>query len=427
MPLLDGLDELELERQEGCVRAINQFLEQPYSPKHLIVCSRQDEYELCNIQLQLNGAVRLQPLTYAQIYDHLIAVGRSELWQSIKNEPELLKLVKTPLLLSIIILAYEGVSLEEWQKRNSSEARRQYLFDVYIERMLKREIKHQWYFKGKQPSPEQTKHWLVWLANRLKDESQTELLIERMQPNWLQTPVQKRIYRVGIGLIGGLIIGLISGLFAKLIPDLQEAGLIIGLISGVISGLILGFWQKIQPVETVTLNWSGIKVRSGLIMGLLFALLLGLIIGLTLSLIHASTVGLTQGLLLSLRTALLFCLFDGLSGALIGGLSGPDIEKRTVPNQGIWRSAANTGIFALVGGLIFLPFGVLIGAIVPGIACIQHFMLRLILWRHGYIPWNYARFLNYATERVLLQRVGGRYRFIHDLLREHFAQMPCNS
>jgi hypothetical protein len=48
---------------------------------------------------------------------------------------------------------------------------------------------------------------------------------------------------------------------------------------------------------------------------------------------------------------------------------------------------------------------------VGGEACIRHFFLRLILCLRGYIPWNYARFLNYATDRLLLQRVGGRYRF----------------
>jgi hypothetical protein len=44
------------------------------------------------------------------------------------------------------------------------------------------------------------------------------------------------------------------------------------------------------------------------------------------------------------------------------------------------------------------------------------------LWWYGYIPWNYARFLDYATERIFLQKVGG-YIFIHRLLLEHFAQM----
>jgi len=36
-------------------------------------------------------------------------------------------------------------------------------------------------------------------------------------------------------------------------------------------------------------------------------------------------------------------------------------------------------------------------------------------------PWRYVRFLNYATNQLLLQRVGGRYRFLHVLLRDHFA------
>jgi hypothetical protein len=61
--------------------------------------------------------------------------------------------------------------------------------------------------------------------------------------------------------------------------------------------------------------------------------------------------------------------------------------------------------------------------LVPGAACIQHFVLRSILWCRGVAPWNYPNFLNYATERMLLQRVGGRYRFIHELLQEHFATM----
>jgi hypothetical protein len=66
---------------------------------------------------------------------------------------------------------------------------------------------------------------------------------------------------------------------------------------------------------------------------------------------------------------------------------------------------------------------VLIGGLAKGgDACIQHFVLRLILYCNGYIPWNYARFLDYATDRLFLQRVGGGYRFMHDLLRLHFAQ-----
>ncbi|MCS6791318.1 MAG: hypothetical protein N3E45_08035 [Oscillatoriaceae bacterium SKW80] len=45
-------------------------------------------------------------------------------------------------------------------------------------------------------------------------------------------------------------------------------------------------------------------------------------------------------------------------------------------------------------------------------ACIQHFILRLILYLQGYNPWNLARFLDLAAEYNFLQKVGGGYIFI---------------
>jgi hypothetical protein len=66
----------------------------------------------------------------------------------------------------------------------------------------------------------------------------------------------------------------------------------------------------------------------------------------------------------------------------------------------------------------------IIGLIIGLDAVIQHISLRLVLYRNGYIPWNYAKFLDHAAKHRFIQRVGGRYRFMHDLLRKHFAQMP---
>lgn len=68
-----------------------------------------------------------------------------------------------------------------------------------------------------------------------------------------------------------------------------------------------------------------------------------------------------------------------------------------------------------------LLFGLLIAIPRSGTPAIKHFVLRVILWANGYAPWNYAKFLNYCTNRLFLQRVGGGYRFMHDLLRQHFA------
>jgi len=46
----------------------------------------------------------------------------------------------------------------------------------------------------------------------------------------------------------------------------------------------------------------------------------------------------------------------------------------------------------------------------------------IVLWAGGAAPWRFIRFLHFATERRVLQQVGGRYRFIHVSLRDHLAE-----
>ena len=40
--------------------------------------------------------------------------------------------------------------------------------------------------------------------------------------------------------------------------------------------------------------------------------------------------------------------------------------------------------------------------------------------------WNYAHFLNYTTDCLFMQKVGGGYIFVHRMLMEHFAQMKLD-
>jgi hypothetical protein len=707
--LLDGLDELEPTGQEGCVQAINEFQEL-YRPQSLVVCCRQAEYQNLNTKLNLNGAISLQPLTNDQIRDHLASVEFSDLWKSIEADPELLELARSPLLLSMMMLVYEGKSIEEWQEVGSTLVRRRYLFNLYIERMLSRERKSETYRE------EKTLRWLTWLARRLKEQGQPEFLIEKLQPTWLQSLTQKWLYRLTVLMIVGVIFGLYKllemlllefipsgGFFAALTDFAQkesgghgsQVSLGFTVIMGLIAGFVIALMQNIRPIET--LRWSATRARNGLVLGLRrwsmvglkYGAVVGLVVGSIQGLILAASlngpwnklgeiIGVIPGLIagvLTLRVAMssdwrtrrlhrdwlavgavdalisgllvglsiitgvdwpnglsfgvaaglsvaifvklrhqmnnppLFRMTDallvgligwlismlldwlagaistpdvlgkgsfggrmqiwlhawlgmattagfvaalitrpsgkskpvsteqwaptevgrllalkwrrwlivgviagsiwgliawvligldqlrifiligaslaymglalfavlsfsvvgvlggsalgavsvailgGLIGALKQGLTGPDIERRTVPNQGIRQSAVNVGLFALIGGLslgavwgmlngvaavalvgvaplgwewlgivlIYVLFFAFLSALVPGAACIQHFALRFILWCRGVAPWNYARFLNYATERMLLQRVGGRYWFMHDLLRDHFA------
>lgn len=79
-------------------------------------------------------------------------------------------------------------------------------------------------------------------------------------------------------------------------------------------------------------------------------------------------------------------------------------------------------IFGIIGGAIAALIGVIIGAFIaiPGLT---RLMLRVVLCSYGNMPWNYRRFLDYAAERLFLQKVGDRYQFIHEILQKHFASM----
>jgi predicted NACHT family NTPase len=138
LPLLDGLDEVQPAHQAECVQAINRLSENRLL--RLVVCSRREEYETYPTQLQLNGAICLQDLTNEQIQNYLGEVNRSELWQMLQDDAALLELIRKPLFLSITVLSYGAISLEQWQRSTSTELRLKLLFDAYWEAMITRQL-----------------------------------------------------------------------------------------------------------------------------------------------------------------------------------------------------------------------------------------------------------------------------------------------
>jgi len=423
--LLDGLDEVSSKRRIACVTALNQFIEK-YGQTEIVVCSRIKDYEAMAIRLRLQAAIYLQPLTWEQIQEYLLNVGIevAALSNAISTDEGLQELVKSPLMLSIITLAYQGISLAELPKNNQTELHK-HLFNAYIERMFNRKGFSNLY------SQTQAKRWLIRLAKQMVSESQTVFLIERMQPTWLEKRSQKSMY-----LIGVLIIYFLSGaiIFKIFLPIKQ---LIFVLIVGWMWWIILGI-NQINPVEI--LKWSGKKARNNLILGVSLGLIIGVISRTIFALVFE-----TKGQFFhpwtqhSIILGLGWGLSAGLTFGLIRGFIGSGIATVTVPNQGIWNSAKNAVLLAIIGvfcmrlirtllntssilwELIGLCFGLVAGG---GEVCVKHLVLRFVLYCNGYIPWNYARFLDYCTQLIFLQKVGGGYIFVHRLLLEHLAQMP---
>ena len=435
LPMLDGLDEVKSEYQESCIAAINHWLQGDLRPPSVVVCSRKEEYANYQTQLNLNGAILLQLLTDEQIQSYLSEVSRTELWQLLQQDTELLELVRTPLLLSITILSYAELSLQQWQEMISTKERIKLLLDAYIRAMFSRQFQSRAYRSLKQPSINQTQQWLTFLALQMQHSSQTEFLIEKIQLSMYLSDKQLGLY----GLIFGLIFGLICSLLDMRFSLRSIYNLIIGFFVGI------GVWgsvnTEIKLVETI--NWSFKVTRKSardiLISMLVGAIVFGLFFSLS-NLINGLIGGLIGGLIIGLIVWLIIGLRDGISVS--------EVKIKRFPNQGIWKSMSyaffmaviSCLIFGLIGGLFIgkflgilpgLIFGLTGGLVVGfgfglnfgGAACIQHFTTRLILFFNKYIPWNYARFLNYCTDLLFLQRVGGHYRFIHRLLQEHFAEM----
>ena len=498
IPLLDGLDELAPARQSLAVERINQFLQPSSWSSFLVVCSRTEEFERTATKLGLNDSIILQPFNNGQIQNYILQTEGEQLWDSIKDDPSFMDLAQTPLFLTIIVISCEKISFYQWQKLESASERLRYLFDAYIERMLSRE------YKGKQPIPDKTRHWLGWLADQL-EQKQREFLIERMQPTWLPTNAQKVIYN----LVFRLILGLISGLAMILhfgthitndLPELISlvipsaiSGLITGLSSYYIPGLVSGLifmltialvvsksilkevpdlpelFTLLSPLLIDGMSWGVYlhlvrpeigfidNIKWSWLQGQKFSFygLVGGVIYVLIRLIFAKRNYVVNGYHFIVYELLIFWLLTGLVGAI--AIISPEKTETINPNQGILKAAKSASIlfaiFFLTGTLIALPyyledgihkvistglavglFAVVVSGRPPGVASgrppvflglvvIQHFSLRVVLWFSGYIPWNYARFLDYATDRLFLQRVGGGYQFIHRLLQEHFAQM----
>jgi len=191
---------------------------------------------------------------------------------------------------------------------------------------------------------------------------------------------------------------------------------------------------------------------TGSMIGVIFGLVFGAIVGLVI--VPTSGLNVDKEYLYVLLSCLIFAVVLGVVFGIIRGIAKGiervDLIAQTVPNQGI-RQAINNSLIGIVVGLaigvlisfvlsvlfnatelsLWLPFGLSLDSVIGlflaiilgGYAVLNHYTLRFILFRGKYMPWRYVKFLDFATERVFLYRVGGGYIFVHRLLMEHFAAM----
>ena len=425
LPLLDGLDEVAAEHRNACVERINEYRNQHFLP--MAVCSRTKEYESLSRRLRLPAAVVVQPLTRAEVEEYLERGGNhlAGVRAAVAGDETLWELLDTPLMLSIAMLAYQGVGDPGTPAGGSIGHRRQNLFARYVDTMFDRRTKETRYGR------EQTQRWLGWLATSMTRLGQSVFQLESLGRDWLRTPFQQALLGRGTGLVSGLLGGLIVALSVSLSLGRTAGpmvglgvGLDLGLMVGLGVGLIVGRFGA-KPVDTLRWSWPT-SPRSYWGLGLM-VLGMGMFAGGA-----GFGVGLGIGLMMLLDKRLVVA----------------QVDVRALPNDGTWRSGRNSlggGLLVGLGGGLVVGLGL---AVRVGLACglaiglscglaiglfnashrggaffLRHWVIRLLLWRSGYAPFQYVRFLDYAMERVFLRKVGGGYIFTHRMLMEYFASL----
>jgi hypothetical protein len=320
--LLDGLDEVRAERRAACVEAINQFVLETGIPG-IAVCCRLEEYNALPAQLTLQGAVCLQPLTADQVDEYLARAdpGLEVLRAHLQTDNQLQELAKTPLMLNLMSVAYRGLTPEALSAGalDTVEERRQHLFARYVEAMFdRRETEAN--VRGPMI------RGMSWLARQMRAHAESVFLIERLQPDWLKTSAERRLYIMASRLLCGAVLGLVIGaildvVFGLTAPAPGEPGeeawdflkhLGVGLLFGSVNGILVGLmdiWRferrrrrTVSPGDGVTarvvvevagyalalilLNWLlvtvtgkvdtlGTSLMGGVLVGLLFGLFFG--------------------------------------------------------------------------------------------------------------------------------------------------------
>ena len=414
LPLLDGLDEMEESARPACIAAINTYHREHVHP--LVVSSRTDEYGAAarHERFVLHAAVVVQPLTPKQIDAYLATSGKPlrALRSALKHNSTFQTLATTPLLLHILVLTYHGSTI---RMHSHNEAQlREHIWTEYVQRMVERKG------DGKHYPPARTVFWLNWLARYLRASNQTIFFLEQLSLN-LVARKQRLLSMWSVGLLVGLLvgpsIGLLAGLSMRLLAG-PSSGLFYGLdvgIVGLVFGLLVGFSTETKIVEMLVWSWDDFfaaldrSKRDGILIGWLFAPLFALS-GKQLS--NRLQLAPNEGIQRSLKHGL-FLLTVGLAfWLLVGSL--------------IWRGSG------LLFGLVFclfigLIYGLLAGMFLGLGTALRHYTLRFWLWRTHTFPLNAVAFLEDATKRNLLRRVGGGYSFTHRLLLDYFADLDTTT
>jgi len=386
--LLDGLDEVAEQHRVACAEAINAYRRE-HGLVPLAVCSRVQELEALSVKLRLEEAVELQPPSESQIASYLgylEATGTplEDVRAALSTDEELRTLLRTPLLLHVIALAYHGRPLAALEAPGSNDERRARLWNAYLTRMFEQ---RPLYRRTGGDMAQQAVGWLAWLAGRLRDRDQSEFHLDRLDLRWLPTRSQRLLARVAVWLVAWLGIVLTFGVFGALFGVLEFAT-----VSAAASGLGSG------PAGALALAMSdaaGFGVQAAVVALPVILLIAGRELAAPAEELHWSPRELIFGLTCGVASTLPGWMLAALTGRL--DLARPDIL--------VDSEAGLAMALAVVFGLVFGLAAWLLGRRVRGSAAANS--SRRFFHQRGVAPYLGLVFGLFAIGSPLHGLVGG--------------------
>lgn len=465
IPLFDGLDEVAARYRQECVAKLNDYLSE--NPTSSVICCRRAEYGQLRKPVRLHGILTIEPLTIEQTQRFLADAGPglNGLRAALATDPELWTLASSPLLLSIMALAYrDGPELTAAKLSNP----RRRLYSQYLRTMLR-------WRTNRVYAPDASLRYLCFLARQLRSGQQTMFTLDLLNAGWLPEGSFLRGFNYTKVLAGA------PSLLVMFIFSWPLVGMAAAIIASIVLGVVIIMrFLNDNYDDIASISWrsernlrldsilrtptrrgditSNSVMKSFLMAGLGFlshgvnekiaAFVVSIGFAVILSVLESALSGAVYAIPLLLCYTLVSGMIDGFleelstSSRIVSGsreIPSPTLRPRVhlAIRVGLaWALITGfiTAYIARLAPIVSLPpnrYGLVIGAAtflatfvaIGGGPILEQRVLRYNLNRLDLVPWPCLPFLDFMSDCLILRKVGHGYIFVHRELLDFLADM----
>ena len=268
--LLDGFDEVPESVRQDLFNELQQFTDKGFgsSKTPFILCSRPSEYEAAvrNGETKRNiQAVTLKKVNTDDIEQYLGGDEYRYIREFVLEKDSMLyEPARRPFILNALATSYEDIVVDDINELREAinsgrgmigQSGMEPVPDIILQRYIDQQFRRAQ--SDEETSeyglyPEQTTEYLTWLAHKLnetsqnlddkkqnqgKEKSKVGLLLDYLQPSWLDSDTWRWAYSIISRMFGATAIVMGIGFFMASFLDYLPYGMLAGIIIGILDGL----------------------------------------------------------------------------------------------------------------------------------------------------------------------------------------------